>query len=164
MADLNELMLAQTGGKIVKKSRWWGNIGSSDIFARPPRNLSVDENNVILPATASLAALAAGAVGNLVLTAQRDCIVRQLILDAYDAAAAIGSAREGNFAVNALTVQGQNCMAGNGEAPGRMFFADSFERPEFDMPVKGGTSVNVSVINRSASVAGTDVMAGCKID
>ena len=151
------------GGKTVRRNRWWGDVGS-DITMRPPRGISVNENNVALPAAASLAALALGAAGTLTLTAQRDCIVRELILDAFDAAAAVGSAGEGNIAVTGITVAGENCFAGNGELPGRMFFPNSFDRPEFDMPVKGGTAVVVNVINRSASVAGTDVMAGCKVD
>lgn len=151
------------GGKKVRHNRWWNEVGG-EVSIRPPKNLSVNENNVALPAVAPLVALALGAAANLTMTAQRDCIVRELLLDAYDAVAAIGSAREGNIGVTALTVAGENCFAGVGEAPGRMFFPDSFDRPEFDMPVKGGTSVIVTVINRSLSVAGTDVSAACKID
>ena len=155
-----------TGGKTVRQNKWWSGIGS-EITTRPPKNLSVNENNVALPAAASLAALAAAATGTLTLTAQRDCIVRELILDAYDAAAPallLASPREGNIVVSGLTVAGENCFAGNGEAPGRMFFPDSFDRPEFDMPVKGGTAVVVTIINRSVSAAGTDVSGSCKID
>lgn len=159
----SELQDATLGGKQVRKHRGWGGVDDT-VAIKPPKSVSLNENNVALPAAASLAALAAGATGVLTQTAQRNCIVRELILDAYDAGAAIGSAREGNIVVSALTVAGENCFAGNGEAPGRMFFPDSFDRPEFDMPVAGGTAVVVTVINRSASVAGTDVSAGCKID
>lgn len=164
MNSIGDLAAAQLGGKQVVRSRWWSSIGGNDIFMRPPKNISVNENNVILPATVSLAALAAGAGGILNMTAQRDCLIRELLIDAYDAAAAVGSAREGNIVVTGITVAGENCYAGNGEAPARTFFPDSFDRPEFDMPVKGGTAVVVNVTNRSASVAGTDVSACCKVD
>ena len=159
-ADAQEYAL---GGKQVRHSRWWDG-GADSITFRPPKNISVNENNVALPAAASLVALALGATGTLTMTAQRDCLIRELILDAYDAAAAVGSAREGNIVVSAITVAGENCFAGNGEMPARTFFPDSFDRPEFDMPVKGGTAVVITVINRSLSVAGTDVSAGCKVD
>ena len=153
-----------TGGKRIVRHRWWDQTGAQTVSIRPPKSIAVNENNVALPAAQSLAALAAGGTGVLTLTAQRDCLIRELVLDAYDAAAAIGSSREGNFSVSGLTVAGENCFAGNGEMPGRTFFPDSFGRPEFDLPVKGGTAVVVTVINRSVSVAGTDIMAGCKVD
>jgi len=162
----DELRGLATGGKRVVGNRWWNQIGD-EVSIRPPKNLSVNESNVALPAGAPIVALAAGAVANLVMLAQRDCIVRELILDAYDAGAPallLGSVREGNIAVTALTVSGETCFAGVGEAPGRMFFPDAFDRPEFDMPVKGGTSVVVTIANRSGSVAGTDISGACKID
>lgn len=164
MPPNSNLLGLQTGGKQVRHNRWWATSGADSVTMRPPKNLALNENNVALPSAASIPALAAGAAGVLTMTAQRDCIVRELLVDAYDAAPAIGSAREGNIVVTALTVAGENCFAGNGELPARIFFPDAFDRPEFDMPVKGGTAVVVTVVNRSASVAGTDVGAGCKID
>ncbi len=158
--DIKEVLY---GGRELRRHKGWDRV-PGELSVRPPKNITVNDNNVALPAVASLAALAAGALGTLTLTAQRDCILRELLLDAYDAAAAVGSAREGNIVLTGLTVAGENCFAGNGELPGRMFFPDAFGRPEFDMPINGGTSVVVSVVNRSASVAGTDVSAGAKID
>jgi hypothetical protein len=159
-----QLLNLQTGGKQVRPNNWWSQSGAGTPTIRPPKNLSLNENNVALPSAVPIVALAAGASAVLTMTAQRDCIVRELILDAYDAAPAVGSGREGNIGVTALTVAGENCFAGNGEMPGRTFFADSFDRPEFDMPVKGGTAVVVTVVNRSASAAGTDISGGCKVD
>ena len=159
-AELQDFTL---GGKRVRHNRWWNEVGS-EVSIRPPKNLSVNENNVALPAVASLVALAPGVAANLTMTAQRDGIVRELILDSYDAAIVVGSVREGNIVVTALTVAGENCFAGVGEMPGRTFFPDSFGRPEFDMPVKGGTSVIVTVANRSLGIAGADISAACKID
>ena len=163
-ADIQNMTL---GGKEVRKSRWWDRSGGGGVAFKPSRQITVDENNVALPSNASIAALAAGAVGVLTMGAQRNCIVRDLVMDAYDAGAPallLASPREGNVAITGITVAGENCFAGNGELPIRTFFADSFDRPSFDMPVAGGTNVVVNVINRSLSVAGTDIMAGCIID
>lgn len=149
----------QTGGKMIRRSNWWSGT-TDDVFMKPARNIGVNENNVVLPAPA-IAVLAAAGVANLTLTAQRDCLIRDLVLDASEALADLVQGR--SLGVTGITVAGENCFGGVGQAPISMFYATAFNRPEFDMPVKGGTAVIVGLVNNSV-LLGYDVYAAARID
>jgi|WetSurSiteA1Bulk_404760.scaffolds.fasta_scaffold31603_2 hypothetical protein len=69
-----------------------------------------------LPCTAPLT-LAAAALGNLVFTPNRNCVIIDLIIDCYVAAAAAAARMPAALAITNATVQGRLVNAGTGQMP-----------------------------------------------
>ena len=123
---------------------------SASCYAKVPRDISADELNVVL-GLGSVAALAAGAAFTLTVTAPRDCIIRDLQVFATSADALISQ----------INVAGDALVLGNA-VPAAVFSVGNQDRPSFDLPVKGGTTLQI--IGNNGSTAAAVVAAAFSID
>jgi hypothetical protein len=123
---------------------------SSSCYAKVPREISVDELNVVL-GLGTVAALAAGAAFTLTVTAPRDCIIRDLQMFATSPDALITQ----------INVAGDALVLGL-QVPVAVFTVGNQARPSFDLPVKGGTTLQI--IGNNGSTAAAIVAAAFSID
>lgn len=123
---------------------------SASCYAKVPRDISADELNVVL-GLGSVAALAAGAAFTLTVTAPRDCIIRDLQIFATSA----------DSLITQINVAGDALVLGNA-VPAAVFTVGNQTRPSFDLPVKGGTTLQI--IGNNGSTAAAVVAAAFSID
>lgn len=113
---------------------------SSQLNQKLPANLSADELNVVLGLGTNVGT-AAGAAWTLQATAPRDMFVRDLVLQAT-----------ADAIVTAITINGDALVLG-GNVTASIFSPANLNRPEFGLPVKGGTQVVVQGIQGATANA-----------
>jgi hypothetical protein len=106
---------------------------SSQLQQKVPKNLSADELNVVLGLGS--ASLAAAATTTLSQVAPRDMFLRDLIIQSASDAF-----------VTSIVVSGDALLLG-GNVPAAAFSPANPNRPGFDLPCKGGTTVAVTITN-----------------
>lgn len=106
---------------------------TSQLNQKLPANLSADELNVVLGLGST--SPVAGAAFTLQATAPRDMFVRDLVVTA-----------PADVVINAITINGDALVLG-GAVPASIFANTNLSRPEFSLPVKGGTQVVVQGTN-----------------
>ena len=112
---------------------------SSQLNQKLPSNLSADELNVVLGL--GTATVAANTAFTLQATAPRDMFVRDLVVQA-----------PADVVITAITINGDALvLGGNVTAP--IFSSGNLNRPEFGLPVKGGTQVVVQGVNGATANA-----------
>jgi hypothetical protein len=121
---------------------------SSQLNQKLPANLSADELNVVLGLGS--AAPAAGAAFTLQATAPRDMFVRDLVIQGTT-----------DVLVTAITINGDALVLGN-NVPAVIFAPGNLNRPEFGLPVKGGTQVVVQ--GTQGATANAPIIAAFAID
>lgn len=121
---------------------------SSQLNQKLPSNLSADELNVVLGLGS--AAPAAAAAFTLSATAPRDMFVRDLVIQSTT-----------DVLVTAITINGDALVLGN-NVPAVIFAAGNLNRPEFGLPVKGGTQVVVQ--GTQGATANAPIIAAFAID
>jgi hypothetical protein len=106
---------------------------SSQLNQKLPANLSADELNVVL----GLGSVTpnANAAFTLSATAPRDMFVRDLVVQGPT-----------DVVITAITINGDALVLG-GNVPATIFATSNLNRPEFGLPVKGGTQVVVQGTN-----------------
>jgi len=139
----NGLLSTLMGGREPRYNRLLDKMSQSTILFKVPTDWGVDENNVALGTGA--VAPAGGATVTSTVSAPRDLILRKLILVNQALITDI------DFTVSAVTVEGNATILGNAIA-GSIFLPNSFHSPSWDLPVAGGTSVSVTIVNGSAAV------------
>ena len=119
-------------GKSYRKNRFFESLRST-MLVKVPKDLSCDELNVVL----GLGSAAAGAAasGTATVTAPRDLIIRDLVV-----------AAPAGCVVTAITVSGDAVLLG-APVPVETFATGNQARPEFDLPVQGGTTIQVNWTN-----------------
>ena len=113
-----------------------------------------------LPLTAAVT-LAAGAVGNMTFTPNRNVSIRDIFLDTYVAAAAAAARMPAALKVTAITIQGRPQMAGIGEVPITAFGPNAYPRklPFLLMQnCSSGQNIVISLINNDAAT--THIVTG----
>ena len=110
---------------------------SSQLNQKLPSNLSADELNVVLGLGSVTPA--AGAAFTLAAVAPRDMFVRDLVVTA-----------PADVQITAITINGDALVLG-GNVPAQIFANANLSRPEFSLPVKGGTQVVVQGVNGTAA-------------
>jgi hypothetical protein len=110
---------------------------SSQLNQKLPSNLSADELNVVLGLGSTTPA--AGAAFTLQAVAPRDMFVRDLVVTA-----------PADVQITAITINGDALVLG-GNVPAQIFANTNLSRPEFSLPVKGGTQVVVQGVNGTAA-------------
>jgi hypothetical protein len=123
---------------------------SASCYAKVPRDISADELNVVL-GLGNVGGLAVGAAFTLTVTAPRDCIIRDLQVFATSADALISQ----------INVAGDALVLGNA-VPAAVFSVGNQDRPSFDLPVKGGTTLQI--IGTNGTTAAAVVAAAFSID
>lgn len=121
---------------------------SSQLNQKLPANLSADELNVVLGLGS--AAPAAAAAFTLSATAPRDMFVRDLVIQSTT-----------DVLVTAITINGDALVLGN-NVPAVIFGPGNLNRPEFGLPVKGGTQVVVQ--GTQGATANAPIIAAFAID
>jgi len=121
---------------------------SSQLNQKLPANLSADELNVVLGLGS--AAPAAAAAFTLSATAPRDMFVRDLVIQSTT-----------DVLVTAITINGDALVLGN-NVPAVIFAPGNLNRPEFGLPVKGGTQVVVQ--GTQGATANAPIIAAFAID
>lgn len=121
---------------------------SSQLNQKLPANLSADELNVVLGLGS--AAPAAAAAFTLSATAPRDMFVRDLVIQSTT-----------DVLVTAITINGDALVLGN-NVPAVIFAPGNLSRPEFGLPVKGGTQVVVQ--GTQGATANAPIIAAFAID
>jgi len=121
---------------------------SSQLNQKLPSNLSADELNVVLGLGS--AAPAAAAAFTLQATAPRDMFVRDLVIQSTT-----------DVLVTAITINGDALVLGN-NVPAVIFAPGNLNRPEFGLPVKGGTQVVVQ--GTQGATANAPIIAAFAID
>lgn len=121
---------------------------SSQLNQKLPSNLSADELNVVLGLGS--AAPAAAAAFTLTATAPRDMFVRDLVIQSTT-----------DVLVTAITINGDALVLGN-NVPAVIFAPGNLNRPEFGLPVKGGTQVVVQGVQ--GATANAPIIAAFAID
>lgn len=121
---------------------------SSQLNQKLPANLSADELNVVLGLGS--AAPAAAAAFTLTATAPRDMFVRDLVIQSTT-----------DVLVTAITINGDALVLGN-NVPAVIFAPGNLSRPEFGLPVKGGTQVVVQGVQ--GATANAPIIAAFAID
>lgn len=106
---------------------------SSQLNQKLPANLSADELNVVLGLGS--ATVAAATAFTLQATAPRDMFVRDLVVQA-----------PADVQITAITINGDALVLG-GNVVASIFSASNLSRPEFGLPVKGGTQVVLQGVN-----------------
>lgn len=129
------------GDRMPRYSRLLDKLNQGSIIYKVPVAFGADEHNVLF-GLGILPGLAAAASGTFTQNAPRDLILRKLQI--YNMAAP----GDGDFSVTAITVEGNALMLG-GAAGGAAFIPGAFHCPEFDIPVAGGTPVQVTIVNNS---------------
>jgi hypothetical protein len=112
---------------------------SSQLNQKLPSNLSADELNVVLGL--GTATVAANTAFTLQATAPRDMFVRDLVVQA-----------PADVVINAITINGDALVLG-GAVTAPIFSSGNLNRPEFGLPVKGGTQVVVQGTNGATANA-----------
>jgi hypothetical protein len=110
---------------------------SSQLNQKLPSNLSADELNVVLGLGSVTPA--AGAAFTLAAVAPRDMFVRDLVVTA-----------PADVQITAITINGDALVLG-GNVPAQIFANANLSRPEFSLPVKGGTQVVVQGVNGTSA-------------
>lgn len=110
---------------------------SSQLNQKLPSNLSADELNVVLGLGSVTPA--AGAAFTLQAVAPRDMFVRDLVVTA-----------PADVQITAITINGDALVLG-GNVPAQIFANANLARPEFSLPVKGGTQVVVQGVNGTSA-------------
>jgi len=123
---------------------------SSQLNQKLPSNLSADELNVVL-GLGNVGGLAAGAAFTLSVTAPRDCIIRDLQIFSTST----------DSLVTQINVAGDALVLGNA-VPVAVFTVSNQVRPSFDLPVKGGTTLQI--IGTNGTTAAASVAAAFSID
>lgn len=130
------------GDRMPRYSRLLDKMNQGSIIYKVPEAFGADEHNVIF-GLGVLAALGAGASGQFTQNAPRDLILRRLQI--YNMA----NVADGDFTVTAITVEGNALMLG-GAAGGGAFIPGAFHCPDFNIPVAGGTPVQIQIVNTTA--------------
>lgn len=143
MADF---AIGDGGLRIRRNTRVFSDL-KNQVMSKIPKNVGANELNVSL----GVGSQTLGAAGNfsLSVTAPRDLILRDLVVDAAGVAGTITS----------IIVQGDAVHQGS-SAPLALYGAGNQSRPDFSLPVMGGTTIQVS---GSLAAAGT-VSAAFAID
>jgi len=115
-----------------------------------PKEISADELNVVL-GLGNQAGLAAGAAFTLTVTAPRDCIIRDLQVFSTSA----------DSLITQINVAGDALVLGNA-VPVAVFTVANQARPSFDLPVKGGTTLQI--LGNNGTTAAASVAAAFSID
>lgn len=123
---------------------------SASCYAKVPREISADELNVVL-GLGNQGGLAAGAAFTLSVTAPRDCIIRDLQIFSTST----------DSLVTQINVAGDALVLGNA-VPVAVFTVGNQTRPSFDLPVKGGTTLQI--IGTNGTTAAASVAAAFSID
>ena len=134
------------GMRIRRNTRIFSDL-KNQVMSKIPRNIGANELNVSLGAGTQT--LAGAGPFSLSVTAPRDLILRDLVI----------SAGTVDGTVTAIIVQGDAVHQG-AAAPLALYSAGNQDRPDFSLPVMGGTTVQVS---GTLAAAGT-VSAGFAID
>lgn len=124
--------LSGAPNKAYRKNRFFDGLRST-MLVKVPRDLSCDELNVVL-GLGSVAA-AAAASGTSTVTAPRDLIIRDLVV-----------AAPAGCVITAITVSGDAVLLGS-PVPIETFATGNQSRPEFDLPVQGGTTIAINWTN-----------------
>lgn len=128
-----------------RRNRFFSNL-KSQIHAKFPKDLGADELNVLLGLGSKT--IAAAGSQTLSTVAPRDLIIRDLVIKA-----------PADGIVTNITIAGDALLIGD-FAPTDAFTAQNQNRPAFDLPVAGGTTVSVTV----SSTAGGQCSASFNID
>ena len=112
---------------------------SSQLNQKLPANLSADELNVVLGL--GTATPAAATAFTLSATAPRDMFVRDLVVQGTT-----------DVIITAITINGDALVLG-ANVPAVIFAPGNLNRPEFGLPVKGGTQVVVQGIQGATANA-----------
>ena len=123
---------------------------SASCYAKVPKEISADELNVVL-GLGNVGGLAAGAAFTLSVTAPRDCIIRDLQIFSTSV----------DSLVSQINVAGDALVLGNA-VPVAVFTIGNQTRPSFDLPVKGGTTLQI--IGNNGTTAAASVAAAFSID
>ena len=118
--------------KAYRKNRFFDQLRST-LLVKVPKDVSCDELNVVLGLGS--AAVAAAAAGTATVTAPRDLIIRDLIV-----------AAPAGCVINSITVSGDAVLLG-AAVPVETFSTGNQSRPEFDLPVQGGTTIQINYQN-----------------
>ncbi len=118
--------------KTYRKNRFFDGLRSS-MLIKVPKDLSCDELNVVLGLGSP--AVAAAASGTVAVTAPRDLIIRDLVI-----------AAPAGCVVTAITVSGDAVLLGS-PVPVETFATGNQARPSFDLPVQGGTQIQINYTN-----------------
>ena len=143
MADF---AIGDGGLRIRRNTRIFSDL-KNQVMSKIPRNVGANELNVSLGVGSQT--LAGAGNFSLSVTAPRDLILRDLVVDSAGVAGTI----------TAIIVQGDAVHQGNA-GPLALYGAGNQSRPDFSLPVMGGTTVQVS---GSLAAAGT-VTAAFAID
>lgn len=128
-----------------RRNRFFSHL-KTQMHLKLPKDFGADELNVILGLGSAV--IAAGGAQTLTVTAPRDLIIRDLVVR--------GPA---DALVTNITVAGDALFLGV-SAPADAFGAGNQNRPAFDLPVAGGTTLSITV----SSVAGGAAAAAFNID
>lgn len=134
---------------LYKRNRFFQRL-STTCHEKVPKQISADELNVVF-GLGQNGALAAGASFTFSVTAPRDLFIRDLIV-ACPALSAV---------VSSINVSGDELVLGD-VVPAETFTAGNLNRPSFDLPVTGGSTIKVTVKNTSAAAIG--ISAAFNID
>ena len=127
-----------------RANRLLGKMKSDSMLAKVPRQAGVDEYNVTF-GIGGRTSIGAGTTVVFTSNAPRDIILRDLVVNCDG-----GNAELAQLTASALTIEGNVVALGAGTG-GLVFAHDNPARPEFDLPVAGGTPVSVSLTNNSAA-------------
>ena len=136
------------GGRALRYNRFLDKIGAQSFVAKIPKDFGADEENVVLGFQASPLNLAASTSGSVTVNAPRDCILRRLVISELG-----GSI---NFTVTSIQIEGKSYTLG-GAIAGAMFSHLNTNPPEFDVPVQGGTPIQLTISNTNTAAAGNFV-------
>jgi hypothetical protein len=140
-----QLLTAERG---LRYNRLLDKLGMKEFVLRVPPDFGADEYNVFL--SMGVATLGAGATTTLSTNAPRDLILRQLVIQEQTLSPTAAGIND--WRVTGITIEGNTVALGSiGGIPGIVFSALSLVRPEFNLPLAGGTPVSVSLVNDSAA-------------
>lgn len=103
-----------------------------------PKDLSADELNVVLGLGSQTVGI--GATATFSQTAPRDCFIRDLV----------ATTTQPDVVINSITINGDALVLG-GTVNAKTFDFTNPNRPGFDLPCKGGTTVTVVVTGGAAA-------------
>lgn len=123
-------------------NRFMDQLKAGSVLLKVPLNVGLDEYNEVLGVGRTVIAFGASTAINI--TAPRDIILRKLIL--VDQLAPANK----DWVVTSIAIEGNAAVLG-GPAGGVMFDVLAFNPITFDLPVTGGTTVQVIVQNTAAA-------------
>lgn len=141
--------IATGAAPAYRRNRFFQQLSAS-CYAKVPKEISADELNVVL-GLGNQAGLAAGAAFTLTVTAPRDCIIRDLQIFSTSV----------DSLVTQINVAGDALVLGNA-VPVAVFTVGNQARPSFDLPVKGGTTLQI--LGNNGTTAAASVAAAFSID